>query len=72
MVRSSLNDDGAFSGAVKNLKEKWSPLLCRDVDYSGNKELIKMGAIPINDEWDMNMKILCRMRPHLQRFTGTA
>ena len=72
MVRSSLNDDGAFSGAVENLKEKWSPLLCRDADYSGNRELIRMGAGAINDEWNVNMKILCKMRPHLQRFTGTA
>ena len=52
VVRSDLNKGGTWSGAKDNLKQKYCPLFCRDCDYPGNKALIEMSAIPIDENWD--------------------
>ena len=52
IIKSELNKGGTWAGAVENLVQKWCPELCRDVNYPGNQELIKRGALPINENWD--------------------
>lgn len=59
---------GTWSGANENLNHKWCTLFCRDIDYPGNKELIRLGAIPINQEWDIYTKTLGRkIESHRQK-----
>lgn len=52
IVRSDLNKGGTWTGATENLSKNWCTTLCWDHMYPGNQELIKMGAIPIDDNWD--------------------
>jgi len=52
IVRSDLNKGGTWTGANENLKHNWCTTLCRDCSTPGNRELIKMGAIPIGDDWN--------------------
>ena len=59
IIRSDLKG-GTWSGATENLNNKWCPLFCRDINYQGNKELIRLGAVPIDECWNVNVKILGR------------
>ena len=34
------------------LGRSWCPLLCRTAPYPVNRELIRMGAVPIGEDWD--------------------
>ncbi len=53
VVKSDYNKGGTWSGATLALKKGYCPILCRDCkQYKGNVELIKLGAIPIDDSWD--------------------
>ena len=53
VVRSDYNKGGTWSGAMENLKHQWSPTLCWDHPrYEGNQELIRQGAIPVDENWD--------------------
>lgn len=55
VVKAEYNKGGTWNGAIDNLKKnhQWCPLFCRnEPKYQGNMELIKAGAIPINDNWD--------------------
>lgn len=51
VVRSDLNKGGTWAGAVDNLRHGWCPTFCRDCSYPGNRELIRQGAIPIDESW---------------------
>ena len=55
IVRSDKGKGGTWAGAVENLKKSVCPTFCRDCEYPGNKELIQLGAIPIDDNWDGNV-----------------
>ena len=57
VIRSDKGKGGTWAGATENLKKNLCPTFCRDCDYPGNQELIKLGAIPINDEWDGNVDV---------------
>lgn len=53
VVKSDYNKGGTWNGAVQALKKEYCPVLCRDHKrYNGNTELIKLGAVPIDDNWD--------------------
>ena len=52
IIKSDLNKGGTWAGAVENIKHGWTKLFCRDKDYPGNVELIRQGAIPINEDWN--------------------
>ena len=53
VVKSDYNKGGTWSGATQALKKEYCPVLCRNhKQYKGNAELIKLGAIPIDDGWD--------------------
>ncbi len=53
VVKSDYNKGGTWAGAVENLKHERSYTFCwNNADYKGNTELIKMGAIPIDDDFD--------------------
>ncbi len=46
---------GTWTGANENLKNKWCSAYCWDKpEYAGNQALIKLGCIPIDDNWDGN------------------
>ena len=57
VIRSDKGKGGTWAGATEDLKKKWCPVFCRDCDYPGNKELIRLGALPITEEWDGNIDI---------------
>lgn len=53
IVRSDYNKGGTWAGAIENLRHNRSHTYCWDNKlYKGNVELINMGAIPINDDFD--------------------
>ena len=56
IIKSDSGKGGTWTGATENIKHGWTKLFCRDKDYPGNIELIRMGAIPINEDWDGNIK----------------
>ena len=61
VVKSDYNKGGTWSGAVENIRNGWCETLCWDVSgYQGNKELIKMGARPIDENWEFDIKDLPR------------
>lgn len=52
VVKTDINKGGTWNGAIENLKKGWCTEYCRNIDYPGNLELIKMGAVPIDENWD--------------------
>ncbi len=56
IIKSDSGKGGTWTGATENLKHKWCKLFCRDADYPGNIELIRLGAIPINEDWNGDIK----------------
>lgn len=52
VIKSDKNKGGTWNGAIDNLKKQWCTQYCRNIEYPGNLELIKMGAIPIDENWD--------------------
>ena len=52
VIRSDKGKGGTWAGATENLKKGWCPTFCRDCDYPGNRELIRLGAIGITEAWD--------------------
>ena len=58
VIRSDKGKGGTWAGATENLKHNWCPTFCRDHNYPGNKELIRLGAIPITENWDGQMSAI--------------
>lgn len=56
IIKSDLGNGGTWTGAIENLKHKWCKLFCRDINYPGNVELIRQGAIPIKEDWNGDIK----------------
>ena len=52
VINASYNKGGTWSGAIECIKKGYSPICVVDNDKKGNQELIKLGAKPINDEWE--------------------
>lgn len=63
VVRSELNKGGTWAGATDNLKNHWCTTLCRDHSYPGNQALIKMGALPIREDWDGKIPVQTPVSP---------
>ena len=57
VIRSDKGKGGTWAGATEGLKKKWCPVFCRDYDYPGNKELIRLGAIPVTEDWDGSIDV---------------
>ncbi len=56
-VASDLKKGGTWTGAIENLNQKWVALGVWDTNlYSGNKELITKGAVPIESVSDFSVK----------------
>ena len=51
VIRTDLNKGGTWHGAVENLRNKWCRTFCRNCSYPGNRELIRLGAVAIGDDW---------------------
>lgn len=55
VVRSDYNKGGTWAGATENLKHNRCHTFCwNNCNYKGNMELIKLGAIPIDDNFNPN------------------
>ena len=66
VVRSDLEKGGTWTGAVENMKNKWSETLVWDrADYSGNQALIERGAVPIDERWNGDVQSLPPKREKL-------
>ena len=52
IVKSDKDKGGTWNGAIENLKKGWCTEYCRNIEHPGNVELIRMGAIPIDENWD--------------------
>ena len=51
VVRSDYKKGGTWAGATEALRHKWSSVFVWDNDkYEGNRELIKLGGIPLSDD----------------------
>ena len=50
VVKSALTG-GTWTGANENLKHQWCPLWVRNNDHPGNQELIKLGALPMAEDF---------------------
>ena len=70
IIKSDLGNGGTWTGAAENIKHGWTKLFCRDKDYPGNMELIRMGAIAINEDWNGDISIENEKR-HGQLFIFT-
>ncbi|MDE5946540.1 MAG: DNA-processing protein DprA, partial [Oscillospiraceae bacterium] len=58
VTRSDYKKGGTWSGAVDCIKHKISPIFCwNNIAYKGNQELIKFGAMPIDESWNGDMSI---------------
>lgn len=55
VAKAEKGKGGTWSGATENLKKGWCTEYCRDIPCPGNSELIKLGAIPIDDNWNANI-----------------
>ena len=55
VIKSNYNQGGTWSGALENLKKSWVPEFCLKNDNClGNNELIKKGAIAIDETFDFS------------------
>ena len=55
VIKSNYNQGGTWSGAFENLKKRWVKEFCLENDKClGNKELIKKGAIQIDENFDFS------------------
>lgn len=63
VIRSDKGKGGTWAGANENLKKGWCSTYCRDCDYPGNQELIRLGAIPVNEEWDGDVEAVTPLVP---------
>lgn len=53
VVKSDYKKGSTWNGAVQALEKEYCPVFCRDhKQYKGNAELIKLGAVPIDDSRD--------------------
>ena len=48
-MSASLGEGGTWSGATENLAERWAPLFVRGDDTAGNRRLLELGAIPLEE-----------------------
>ena len=53
VVHSDYKKGGTWNGAFDCIKHKISPVFCaNNMQYKGNAELIKLGAFPIDENWN--------------------
>ena len=52
-VRADYKKGGTWNGAVDCIKHEIAPVFCWDHPaYRGNQELIRLGAIPVHEDWN--------------------
>ena len=62
IIKSDYNKGGTWSGAMENLSHQWSGTFCWDrKTYKGNQALIQNGAIPIDENWNGDVRASCYM-----------
>ena len=58
VVKSDFNKGGTWAGAIESLKNDWTHVFCwNNKLYQGNNELIKKGAIAIDEHWEVNLTL---------------
>jgi predicted Rossmann fold nucleotide-binding protein DprA/Smf involved in DNA uptake len=56
IIKSDYNKGGTWSGAVANLKQQLCSTFCwNNPEHEGNIELIRRGAIPIDESWGADL-----------------
>lgn len=59
VVRSDYKKGGTQNGAVDCIKHEICPVLCwNNSEYKGNQELIRMGDVPIDTDWNGDLTAL--------------
>lgn len=59
VVHSDYKKGGTWAGAADCLKHEICPEFCWDNrDYRGNQELIRLGAIPITEDWNGDVSLI--------------
>lgn len=67
VVRSGYKKGGTWNGAADCIKHKIVPVLCWDKsEYKGNQELICMGAVPIDTDWNGELSTLSTKEDSIQ------
>ncbi len=57
VVKADYNKGGTWAGAVENLRKSWAVTLCwNHPSFPGNKALMEKGAIPIDADWDGDIR----------------
>lgn len=55
VIKSNYNQGGTWAGAIENLKKGWVREFClKNENCLGNNELMKRGAIPIDENFDFS------------------
>ena len=58
VVKSDYDKGGTWSGATEALRNGYCPVFCRNNQKSlGNKKLIELGAIAIDENWDGKLDV---------------
>ncbi len=67
-VKSDYKKGGTWHGASDCIKHGISTVFCRNLNIRGNAELISLGAIPIDENWDGDIKryILSEFEKNIQ------
>lgn len=55
VIKCDYNKGGTWNGSTDAIKKELCPVFCVDDKQKGNSELIKKGAIAINENWDMDI-----------------
>ncbi len=66
VVKSDYNKGGTWCGASEALRKEYCTVLCRDhKKYPGNMGLIKIGAVPIDNDWDGDIDNISSLMPNV-------
>lgn len=58
VVHSDYKKGGTWNGAIDSIKHKIAPVYCyNNSAYQGNQELIKLGGIPIDENWNGDISV---------------
>lgn len=58
IVKSDFKIGGTWNGAIEAIQNNYCKIFCWDCGFKGNNELIKLGANPINENWNLTREFL--------------
>ena len=66
VIKSDYNKGGTWAGAIENLKKQYSPICCVKNNNLGNQELIKLGAVSIDNKWQVEFNDIIQKNENTQ------